>query len=257
MPEPGKFDVTQRYSFVMTQLMKTLFFIVALFSIGFTLSQNKIKIEDLSRFDWVLYNKPITDSTEIFRSDTLLLIRTYDNTRDEYIRDEKGQNIVSYYPGYWELILNDPYADSTGNNMEFSIYHINLRQAAMNKKLELDSITFYLLRENLTTIAADSTLKICPVLNTLENGDIIQVTNRSDKGLYYIKKSDDQLKLLTTLNKRFINHPKGLNEGNWKLDKKRQLINFSYPDNCFGFRYKIEIIDDLRIRLIKQSAWMC
>lgn len=231
--------------------MKRLLLFVLLLSSGFSFSQKKIKTEELRRFDWVLYNQHIADSAEVFYSDTLLLIKTYDNITYEFITDQKGQDISRNYLDCWNLTLNELNEDSTGNRMEFSIYHIDFRQAAMNKKMELDSITFYLLRENLHAASRDSSTKIYSVLHSLENGDVVQVTNRSDNHFYYIKKSGDQLKLLTTLRQRFIYYPKGLNEGYWSFFKKKQTLTFYDVTASIGYIYRVERIDDLQMRLVR------
>lgn len=233
--------------------MKTLLLIVTLFSSGMTLSQKKLKTEDLRHFDWVLYNQYIADSCDVFQSDTLLLIKTYDNNAYEHLSDENGQDIDRNYTDCWNLTLNELSDDSTGNRMEFSVYHIDFRQAAMNKKLEVDSVPFYLLRENPTALSLDSASKIHPVLSMLENGDVVQVTNRSDQHFYYIKRSGNQLQLLTTLRQRFVYYPKGLNEGYWSFFKKKQTLTFYDITASIGYVYRVECIDDLRIRLVRTA----
>lgn len=233
--------------------MKTFFLLILLFSGGMLFSQKKLKADELSRYDWVLYNQRIADSLPVFHSDTLLLAKSYDCVLFEAVQDENGANMSSTYPGCWQLGLSDISDESDAERMEFSIYYIDLRKAAMRRSLELDSITFYLLRENIQTVTLDSTLKIYSVLNTLANGDVIQITNLSNKKFFYIKRLGDQFIVLTTLKQRFIYYAKGLNEGVWSFSKKDQLLTFSNKAAEIGYIYRAERIDDLRIRLIRSA----
>lgn len=253
MPQPEKFDVTRLSVFVIAELMKTLFLFVVLSSTSVLFSQKKLKTEELSRYDWVLYNQHVEDSLSVFDSDTLLLAKSHDCILFEAVQDENGENVASAYPGCWQLGLSEISDEPDEERMEFSIHYVDLRKAAIRRSLELDSMTFYLLRENLQTVALDSTLKIYPVLNTLANGDAIQVTNLSDKKSFYIKRSGGQFIVLTTIRQRFIYFPKGLNEGFWSFSKKDQLFTFYNTAAEIGYRYRAERIDDIRIRLVRTT----
>lgn len=235
--------------------MKT-FSIVKLFLFCFLLSataQKKCSEKELIQYEWICYNKTVDDCRELFFSDTLLLIKSVNNETYEGVVDNTGIVPSDAYTRNWEFNF-DVYNDSCNNYLSFSIYYIDLKAAALRRSIAVDSALFNQLKTN-PELISDETNHLRPILDALVEQESIQINNNStpEASFYYIQRIDKQLISTKTLNRRFIINPSGLGEGEWKIDKKKQLLYFKEPNVFMYYVYKIERIDDLRIRLVSHS----
>ncbi|MDF3028425.1 MAG: hypothetical protein K0S23_2732 [Fluviicola sp.] len=212
-------------------------------------SQNKISEQELKRYEWIVYNKSIDDSSEIFSADTLLLAKAYELESLEQISGEDGQRIDELYSRSWRIDFVQDELDVNDQINEFYVFFIDLRKAAIRRSMEVDSITYQLLLQDPNTV----TSRTAPVLLELEqmqNGDVIQMVDPFHNQFYYIEKTGNKLHVLKNLARRYIHEPRGLNSGFWTFSKRNQLMTFSDEAGKIHFLFRVERIDHIRIRLI-------
>lgn len=207
-------------------------------------SQNKVSDQELKTHEWIVYNRSVDDSSEIFNADTLLLAKSYKLGSFEQVTDEDNQQIDQRYPRFWRLdfALND--LDTSVRIHEFYVFFIDLRRAAMHRSIEVDSVAYQLLRDNPHAVPVSEIEKMQP-------GDIIQIADSIHNQFFYIEKTGNKLHVLKTLKRRYILNPQGLNDGFWTFSKRKQLITFSNNSGGIQFTFRVERIDHVRIRLIR------
>ena len=216
-------------------------------------SQNRISVEELKRYEWIVYNTNVDDSSEIFISDTLFLAKSYEMESFDPIIGEDNQQINQQYDRCWRIDLTDNYLDTSGQVNEFSLFFIDIRQASMSKSIEVDSATYHLLHEDPNAVTSEMT----PVALELEKmliGDLIEMIDSLHNRSFYIEKTVNKLRVIKTLRRRFILYPIGINGGFWTFSKRNQLITFSDDTNGIKFLYRVERIDKIRIRLIHTAT---
>lgn len=231
--------------------MKTLLLLCYCLLVLPLFSQKMVSEQELKRYEWIVYNKNVADSSEIFPSDTLLLVKSYELESLEPLTGEDGQRIDKLYPRCWrlDLTLNEP--DTSGQVNEFYFHFIDLHKAAVRKSMEVDSATYQLIRKN-PNIVRSETAPVLIELDNMQNGDVIQMVDPYHQ-FYYLEKTGNKLRVLNTLNKRVILEPKGIAEGFWTFSKKDQLITFSNEAREIHFLFRVERIDKIRIRLIRTA----
>lgn len=230
--------------------MKPVFtFIVC--SIGLNVfAQKKISSNELKCFDWLVYNLIVADSNQIFESDTLMLVKFYDLETFDDVQLNDNETVSSYYSNSWNLSFSNYKFGSTVDSNEFHLFYIDLHQAALRKKLTVDSISFVGLRNNPNDFTSESP-KIRSVLDNLENGDIIEIISSIHNASFHLEKRNNAFKVLDAQKGRFIHYPKGINSGFWILSKSNQTLEFLSESRDVEYKYRIERIDDIRIRLIR------
>lgn len=228
--------------------MKTIFTIIFCISAQTILAQKKIKKEELKRFDWKVYNTDVSDSLEVFLSDTLELIKTYDYELDEDAKIEDDKNISSNFSKCWELrFFNTKTVNSVESN-EFELFYIDLRQAAIKRKLMVDSLSFEILYQSPNDLNFESS-EIQNRLDNLEPGDYIEIVDTVHQKNFHLLKLDNSFRVYDSMNGQFIYYPKGVSAGFWSLSGQKLVFS-----NRFGniqFEYQVQRIDKTRIRLIK------
>lgn len=212
-------------------------------------AQNKITEQELKRYEWIICNKNVADSSEIFGSDTLVLAKSYDLESLEEINGETGQKMAALYPRDWRIDFSPDESGGKDQLNEFFVFFIDLRQAAKRQSMEVDSATYQLILQALTPGTLEMTPSISE-LGQMQSGDIIQIIDSFHHQSYYIEKTGNQFQVLKTLKKRYFLEPKGIREGFWTLSKRKQLINLSTGMSEINFLFRIERLDQLRIRLI-------
>ncbi|WP_341899913.1 hypothetical protein [Fluviicola taffensis] len=232
--------------------MKLLLLICYCFLVLPVFSQNKISEKELKRYQWIVYNRNVADSSEIF-SDTLLLVKSYELESLEQITGEDDQKMDELYPRSWRIDFAQNDLDTRGIANEFYVFFIDLRKAAKRRSMEVDSVTYQLLLQD-PNAGTSETSPVLLELAKLQSGDIIQIVDSIHNQFYYIEKTINKLQVLKTLNRRYVYEPKGLNEGFWTFSKRKQLMTFSNEAGGINFLFRVERIDNLRIRLIRTAA---
>nr|WP_294862476.1 hypothetical protein [uncultured Fluviicola sp.] len=215
-------------------------------------SQNKIPVKELKRYEWIAYNKNVDDSSEIFSSDTLFLAKSVDLESSEQLSGEDNQEIDRLYPRSWRLDLTMNDLDTSAQNNEFYFFFVDLRIAARRRVMEVDSVSYQLLMQN-PTAETPQTRAVLLELANMKTGELIQITDSLTHHFYYIEKTTDKLQVLRTLKRRYVFEPKGLNSGFWTFLKGKQLITFSNNTGEMNFLFRVERIDKIRIRLIRMN----
>lgn len=215
-------------------------------------SQNKISEKELKRYEWIVYNKNVADSSEIF-SDTLLLAKSYELESLEQITEEDDQEMDELYPRSWKIDFAQNDLDTSGKTNEFYVFFIDLRKAAKRRSMEVDSVTYQLLLQD-PNAEISETAPVLLELAKLQSGDIIQIVDSIHNQFYYIEKTINKLQVLKTLNRRYIFEPKGINDGFWTFSKRKQLMTFSTDAKEIKLLFRAERIDNLRIRLIRTTT---
>ncbi|WP_430405740.1 hypothetical protein [Fluviicola sp.] len=232
--------------------MKLLLLLCYCFLVLPVFSQNKISEKELKRYQWIVYNKNVADSSEIF-SDTLLLVKSYELESLERITGEDDQEMDELYPRSWRIDFAQDDLEASGIANEFYVFFIDLRKAAKRRSMEVDSVTYQLLLQD-PNAGTSPKSPVLLELAKMEVGDIIQIVDSIHNQFYYIEKTINKLQVLKTLNRRYVYKPKGLNEGFWTFSKRKQLMTFSNEAGGINFLFRAERIDNLRIRLIRTAA---
>jgi len=212
-------------------------------------SQNKISEKELKRYEWIVYNRNVADSSEIF-SDTLLLAKSVELESLEQITEDEEEEMGELYPRSWKIDFAQNDLDTIGKTNEFYVFFIDLRKAAKRRSMEVDSVTYQLLLQDPNA----GTSPILLELVEMQDGDIIQIVDSIHDQFYYLEKTINKLRVLKTLNRRYIFEPKGINAGFWTFSKRKQLMTFSNDTKEIKFLFRAERIDNLRIRLIRTAT---
>lgn len=230
--------------------MKTILYFSICFFVSPLFSQKKITEDELKSYEWIVFNKSVEDSSEMLNSDTLLLVKSHDLETYEEVLSDESEKINEQFSRHWHMDFVSAGIDTTGQSNEFNFFYVDLRKAAMKRKMEVDSLTYFLLLQD-PNATDRSAIPADAILSNLQNGDVIQIINTKQNQLYYIEKKSNQLIVLKTLKSRFIYYPKGINSGIWTLSKKTQQITFTDNQGTNHFTYKIERINAISLRLVR------
>lgn len=214
----------------------------------------KVSEQELKRYEWTIYNKDVADSSGVFSSDTLLLAKSYDLEFTDLPTWKNNRELDGSYSRRWQINFVSESLESNGEINEFYVFFIDLRKAAMRRRMEVDSITYQLL-QNPNALTTETSPALSE-LNKMQNGDVVQIVDSIHNKSYYIEKKLDKLQVLKTLRRRSILEPKGVNQGFWTFSKRNQLITFNDYTGGIKFLFRVEHLDNIRIQLIRIGAKM-
>ncbi len=208
----------------------------------------KIKKNEIIRYNWIINNSVVADSAEVFLSDTLELIKSYDLQRDEDMKNGNDEFINSIFLPCWELIFSNPLSDMKIDSDEFEIHYINLREASIRRRLWVDSLTFEILNKSPKEISQISS-QFYSKLSQLETGEFIEIIDSIQKNNFHLQKVNDGFQVNKSESGRFVHAPKGVNKGFWTFSNQKLVFSNRFGDS--RYEYRVERVDKLSIRLIR------
>lgn len=216
-------------------------------------AQKKFSEKELIAYDWICYSHSLNDPDDLLSEDTLLLIKSVDKETLEGVPDEEGNQPAEAFTRSWNFYF-EPYNDSCDNCLSFSINFIDLKSAALSRYIHVDSALFMSLQTN-PELLSEQTVSIRPILDALSEHESLGIQlEGQQENRYFIKRSKGKLVVLQSTKGIYAYEPNGLHEGSWKIRRRKQLLAFISQNNSLEVQFKMERIDDMRMRLVRSNV---